>query len=111
MVSKCRPSAEPSRREFLRSSLIGVMALPLGIGILSRQAFAQSLPRLDPDNRQAQALNYVEVAEQASDHPAYEEGETCRNCMFFERRSEGCQLFPQNSVEPGGWCQSWVTAE
>ncbi|MCC5883753.1 MAG: high-potential iron-sulfur protein [Halomonas sp.] len=101
--------AKPSRRDFLRSSLLGIAALPLGAGILSRQAFAETLPRLDPGDEQAQALNYVEVAEQASDHPAYEEGETCSNCMFFERRSQGCQLFPQNSVEPDGWCQSWVT--
>lgn len=107
-----KPStADQSRRTFLRIGLLSVAALPLGAGILSRQAFAQSLPRLDPDNEQAQALNYVEVAAQASDHPSYAEGETCSNCMFFDRRTEGCQLFPQNSVEPGGWCQSWVTAE
>lgn len=100
-----------SRRNFLRNGLLSVVALPLGVGILSRQAFAQSLPRLDPSNAQAQALNYVEVAARASDHPTYEEDETCSNCMFFERRTEGCQLFPQNSVEPGGWCQSWVSME
>ncbi len=100
-----------SRRNFLRNGLLSVVALPLGVGILSRQAFAQSWPRLDPSNAQAQALNYVEVAARASDHPAYEEDETCNNCMFFERRTEGCQLFPQNSVEPGGWCQSWVSME
>lgn len=111
MAEKSRSLAEQSRRAFLRNSLLGVAALPMGIGILSRQAFAQSLPRLDPNDEQAQALNYVEAAEQASDHPAYEEGETCSNCMFFERRSEGCQLFPQNSVEPGGWCQSWVSVD
>ena len=100
-----------SRRAFLRSSLLGVAALPLGIGVLSRQAYAQTLPRLDPSVEQARALNYVEVAADASDHPAYNQGETCRNCMFFEQRTEGCQLFPQNSVEPGGWCQSWVSAD
>lgn len=111
MARKNRPVADQSRRAFLCNSLLGVAALPLGIGILSRQAFAQSLPRLDPNDEQAQALNYVEVAEQASDHPAYEEGETCSNCMFFERRNQGCQLFPQNSVSADGWCQSWVSAE
>ncbi|PXX98486.1 high-potential iron-sulfur protein [Halomonas sp. LBP4] len=100
--------AKQSRRDFMRHSLLGIAALPLGAGILSKSAFAQDLPRLDPSSDQAQALNYVENASEASDHPAYEEGETCSNCMFFQADSEGCQLFPQNSVEPGGWCQSWT---
>jgi len=111
MAKKHRSPAHQSRRNFLRNSLLGLAALPLGAGTLSRQAFAQTLPRLNPNDEQAQALNYVEVAERASDHPAYERGETCSNCMFFERRSEGCQIFPQNSVEPGGWCQSWISAD
>ncbi|CAM3549525.1 high-potential iron-sulfur protein [Halomonas lysinitropha] len=99
--------ADHSRRDFMRNSLLGLAALPLGAGILSKSAFAQDLPRLDPSADQAQALNYVETASDASDHPAYEEGQRCDNCMFYQADSEGCQLFPQNSVEPGGWCQSW----
>lgn len=100
--------ANHSRRDFMRNSLLGLAALPLGVGILSKTAFANTLPRLDPSADQAQALNYVEVAEDAADHPAYEEGEVCDNCMFWVADSEGCQLFPQNSVEPKGWCQSWT---
>ncbi|MBB3330208.1 hypothetical protein BDK63_001056 [Halomonas campaniensis] len=100
--------ANQSRRDFMRTSLLGLAALPLGAGILSKTAFAQDLPRLDPSADQAQALNYVEDAADAADHPAYEEGERCDNCMFFQADSEGCQLFPQNSVEPAGWCQSWT---
>lgn len=102
--------ANYSRRDFMRNSVLGLAALPLGAGILSKTAFAQDLPRLDPSAANAQALNYVEVASEASDHPAYEEGERCDNCMFWTPENEGCQLFPQNSVEPGGWCQSWVAA-
>lgn len=100
--------ANQSRRDFMRNSLLGMAALPLGAGILSKSAFAQDLPRLDPESPEAQALNYVEEASEASDHPAYEEGEQCDNCMFWQADVEGCQLFPGNSVEPGGWCQSWV---
>ncbi|ASK20166.1 high-potential iron-sulfur protein [Halomonas sp. N3-2A] len=100
--------ANQSRRKFIRNSVMGLAALPLGAGILSKTAFAQELPRLDPSNSTAQALNYVEVASNASDHPAYEEGELCSNCMFFNAETAGCQLFPQNSVEAGGWCQSWT---
>ncbi|MFC2991202.1 high-potential iron-sulfur protein [Halomonas tibetensis] len=100
--------ANHSRRDFMRNSMLGLAALPLGAGILSRSAFAQDLPRLDPGADQAQALNYVEDAAEAADHPAYEEGERCDNCMFYQAGNQGCQLFPQNSVEPAGWCQSWI---
>lgn len=100
--------ADQHRRDFMRTALLGLAALPLGAGILSRSAFAQTLPRLDPDSEQAQALNYVENAADASNHPAYADGERCDQCMFFRPDTEGCQLFPQNSVAPGGWCQSWI---
>ncbi|PRY63556.1 high potential iron-sulfur protein [Vreelandella songnenensis] len=100
--------ANQSRRQFLRSSALSLAALPLGMGILSKTAFAQTLPRLDPEAPSAQALNYVEEASDASDHPAFEAGERCDNCMFYTERTQGCQLFPEHSVEPGGWCQSWV---
>ncbi|WP_458526703.1 high-potential iron-sulfur protein [Onishia taeanensis] len=102
--------ANQSRRDFMRNSLLGLAALPLGAGILSRQALAQDLPRLDPENPQAKALNYVVEASDASDHPAYADGEKCSNCMFYNADTQGCQLFPQNSVEPAGWCQSWTAA-
>ncbi|MHB0776331.1 high-potential iron-sulfur protein [Halomonas sp. WWR20] len=100
--------ANQSRRDFVRHSLLGLAALPLGAGILSQRALAQELTPLDPDNPQAKALNYVTDASQASDHPAYSEGEHCANCMFFVEANHGCQLFPQHSVEPQGWCQSWT---
>ncbi|MGS2744192.1 high-potential iron-sulfur protein [Halomonas sp. LS-001] len=102
--------ANQSRRDFMRNTMLGLAALPLGAGILSKTAFAQDLPRLDPSATNAQALNYVEDASDASDHPAYEEGEVCDNCMFYTADNQGCQLFPQNSVEPNGWCQSWTAA-
>ncbi|WP_163648260.1 high-potential iron-sulfur protein [Modicisalibacter sp. 'Wilcox'] len=100
--------ADQNRRDFIRHSLLGLAALPLGAGILSQRALAQELPPLDPSNPQAKALNYVTEASQASDNPAYSKGEKCANCMFFKEANNGCQLFPQNSVAPGGWCQSWT---
>ena len=100
--------ANKSRRDFMRNSMLGLAALPLGAGILSKTAFAQELPRVDTSSSTAQALSYVEEASEASDHPAYEEGEHCQNCMFFNAETEGCQLFPGNSVAPEGWCQSWT---
>ncbi|GHC22837.1 high-potential iron-sulfur protein [Aidingimonas halophila] len=102
--------AYQSRRDFMRHSLLGLAAIPVGTGVLARTATAQELPRLDSEDSQAQALNYVENASDASDHPAYEDGQTCDNCEFFDSSNEGCQLFPDNSVEPDGWCQSWAEA-
>lgn len=100
--------ANHSRRTFMRHSLFGLAALPLGASLLSSRALAQELPPLDVENPQAKALNYVTDASQASDHPAYAEGEHCANCMFFKEANSGCQLFPQNSVAAEGWCASWT---
>jgi hypothetical protein len=97
-----------SRRDFLRRSLIGFAALPLGATLVAPRAFAGDLPRLDPDDDQAQALEYVEDASQAAGHDRWEEGQRCANCRFFKPDVEGCELFPDNSVEPGGWCNTWT---
>ncbi|GGE73635.1 hypothetical protein GCM10011533_27570 [Streptosporangium jomthongense] len=99
---------DQSRRKFMRHSLLGIAALPFGASVLSQRVFAQDLPPLDPSNAQAKALNYVRNAGEASDHPAYEAGEKCSTCRFFNEANNGCALFPQNSVEPEGWCSSWA---
>lgn len=49
--------ANQSRRKFMRNSLFGMAALPLGATLLSKHAFAQELEPLDPESPQAQALN------------------------------------------------------
>ena len=97
-----------SRRAVLKKGLFGLALLPMGMGALSTQAFASALPRLDPNAPQARALHYVEVAADAADHAKFAEGQYCDNCLFWQPAREGCSLFPQNSVEPKGWCQSWV---
>lgn len=108
IIKKVNPMANQSRRKFMRASLLSIAALPFGASILSRQAFAQTLEPLDPAAPQAQALNYVEIAADASDNAEYKEGNNCSNCMFFQEANNGCMLFPNNSVAPEGWCQSWV---
>ncbi|ALM51586.1 high-potential iron-sulfur protein [Halomonas huangheensis] len=97
-----------SRRKFLRQSLIGLAALPLGSAVLSIGAQARDLPRLDENSTQAKALGYVEKASDAEDNADWSEGENCSNCMFYNTETQACQLFPQNSVAAAGWCQSWV---
>ncbi|WP_158772596.1 high-potential iron-sulfur protein [Cobetia sp. L2A1] len=100
--------ANQSRRNFMRNSLLGLAALPLGAAILSPRAFAADLPLLDTSNPQAKALHYVEDASEAKEHSAFKAGSDCTNCMFYKPDNHGCQLFPSNSVAPKGWCQSWT---
>jgi len=45
-----------SRRKFMRHSLLGIAALPLGASILSQRVFAQELTPLDSSAAQAKAL-------------------------------------------------------
>lgn len=100
--------ANQNRRDFMRHGLLSLAILPLGAKLAVRPALAQTFPRLNPEAPQARALNYVENAEQARRHSAYEKGERCANCLFFQEANQNCQLFPQHSVEPEGWCQSWT---
>ena len=96
-----------NRRDFLRQSLLGLAAVPLGSILISPRAFADDLPRLDPASDQAQALEYVEDASEAEGHDRWQEGQQCSNCRFFDPDTEGCELFPGKSVEPNGWCNTW----
>lgn len=97
-----------SRRGFLKKGMFGLAVLPLGMGVLTSKAFAASLPPLSEDAPNAKALNYVKVAADKADHPAFKEDAYCDNCMFWQPNTEGCTLFQGFSVEAKGWCQSWV---
>jgi len=100
--------ANSSRRGFLKKGLFGLAALPMGMGVLTSKTFASTLPPLSEDAPNAKALNYVKVAADAADHAAFKEGSYCDNCMFWQPNTNGCTLFQGFSVEPKGWCQSWV---
>lgn len=99
--------ANQQRRRLLKAGLFGLAALPFGMGAMTRQAFAAELPLLPEDNPQAKALHYKHDATQVN-HPKYQAGQACHNCMFFKPDNNGCALFPANSVDPNGWCQSWT---
>ena len=86
--------ANQCRRTFMRTSLLSIAALPFGASILSQRAYAQDLEPLDPSSPQAQALNYVRVAADGSNHAAYKEGSKCSSYMYFQGANNGCQLFP-----------------
>lgn len=88
------------RREFLKLSAAtaGATLIPL------HTIHADEAERLDPDNPQAQALDYT--------HTTPVEGERCDNCIHAHGDLEadwvGCNLFPNKKVAAAGWCNVWA---
>ena len=71
--------------------------------VVSRPAAAGShLPKLDPNDSQAKALNYV--------HNSTMEGQLCKDCQYFKGGDAAwgeCQVFPGKLVNAQGWCASF----
>ncbi|SFB78978.1 High potential iron-sulfur protein [Marinospirillum celere] len=95
---------QSSRRAFMKKGLFGLAALPLGMGALTSQAFAER-KQITEDNPAAAALGYVKESTT--------EGQYCDNCIFWEQGNnppESCSLLQPNNfrVEAKGWCERWV---
>ncbi|SFX43724.1 high-potential iron-sulfur protein [Marinospirillum alkaliphilum] len=105
-----KTSCTMTRRNLLKKGLFSLAALPLGMGVMTPQVFASSLPLISEDHPQARALNYVHVAASASGHPSFKADAYCDNCRFWVAATNGCTLIPNFSFEPKGWCQAWVSA-
>ena len=90
------------RRDFVRLACLSGL-----IPVLDLSA-APVPDEVSVDEQMAQALNYVTVADQAKEHPKYQKGQLCSNCMFFNSANNGCALFSNRAVKPEGWCASWV---
>ena len=77
-------------------------------------AAADEMPRLDPEDPQAQALAYVHDATEvnASEQPRYEAGQLCSNCALYtgnDGEAWGpCSIFPGKLVNADGWCVTWA---
>lgn len=101
------------RRRFLRGAVTGVIAAPIAGLLGSRSADAAELSKLDPNNAQAKALNYVHDAAEASANPAFQEGSNCANCVQWtggDSEWGGCNIFPGKAVAREGWCSAWAQA-
>ncbi len=101
------------RRRFLRTGLLGVAAVPLAGGLVTRRASAQDdMPRLSPDDPAAKALSYTHDASTATGNAAFQEGAHCANCQLFTGESGAewgpCSAFPGKLVNAQGWCSAWV---
>ena len=88
------------RREFLRLSALTAGTTLIPVKVLA----ADEETRLDPNDPQAQALQYVEET------PV--EGHRCDNCVHangdLSAEWVGCNLFPGRLVKAGGWCSVWA---
>jgi hypothetical protein len=91
-----------NRRDFLKlagSSIIGVT-----VGGAALRAHASDLPKVDPADPQAAALQYT--------HESKMEGKYCNNCVYIQGDVSGkewfpCPLFPGKQVAAKGWCAAW----
>jgi len=99
---------DPHRRRFVRGAFTGVIAIPFAGLLGTRTADAADMPKLDPDNGQAKALNYVH---DAATNPAFQEGSNCGNCVQWTGGDSdwgGCNIFPGKAVAREGWCTAWA---
>ena len=102
-----------SRRRFLRTTLAGVVAVPVLGFAGGRIARAADMPHLELDDPMAQSLNYVHDASKASDNPAFTAGANCANCTQWtggDAQWGGCNIFPGKAVNANGWCTAWSKA-
>ncbi|MFO8142347.1 MAG: high-potential iron-sulfur protein [Marinobacter sp.] len=98
-----------SRRVFLRTAALGVIAVPLAkVATHVPVAHAQK-----PKAEDGHALDYVNNGAD-SDHDKYQEGNKCSNCAFWAGEESdgwgGCR-HPQFSsvlVNTEGWCNTYV---
>ncbi|ABI56935.1 high-potential iron-sulfur protein [Alkalilimnicola ehrlichii MLHE-1] len=104
---------DTKRRNFLKTTALGVAAVPFAGVMLQQQVAKADLPQLSEDDDIAQSLDYVHDAADAADHSAYQEGSTCGNCSLWtggDAQWGGCQIIPGHHVNRDGWCNAWVPA-
>jgi hypothetical protein len=114
-----------NRRFFVKLSVMGLAAAPLGNLLMGKPVQAASaqkegskeIPKVDMDDAQAKALYYAENATQSSFRK--NDVQFCHNCMLYSGQ-EGAQWGPcaifsyrvnqYNQplvVNANGWCRSW----
>ena len=114
-----KSSFDNDRRSFFKYSLLAIGAAVLSPYLKGRTglAFAGStLPMLPETDPTATALGYSSDANKVDKKKwakkAGPDGasQKCNTCMFYtgtDKKAGKCQIFPNNSVAAGGWCNSW----
>jgi hypothetical protein len=94
----------PSRRNFLRQAAAGTALVAMSGTLASRISVAAGhLPKVDPNEPQAKALEYT--------HESSKADQRCNNCQLWQGGDKdwgGCPIFPGKEVSAKGWCKSWV---
>ena len=117
-------SNQVNRRSFIKLSVMGLAAAPLGHLLTSTSVQAASIqregskeiPKVDMDDVQAKALHYVENATKA---PRKSDTQFCHNCNLYSGQDGAqwgpCAIFSYRVnqyqqtlvVSAAGWCKSW----
>ena len=91
-----------SRRRLLALTAASAAAVPLSA--LTGRAVAMSHNKLDPNDPQAKALQYV--------HESTKADQNCANCQLYTGSADAewgpCAIFPGKEVSRNGWCGAWV---
>lgn len=108
------------RRSFFKYTLMAIASTAFFSYFRGKStlAFAEtSLPLLKESDPTAKALGYYANANKVDTKKwpkkAGPDGgiQKCSNCMFYtgtDKKSGKCQIFPNNLVAAGGWCNSWI---
>ena len=93
-----------TRRSFLCALGTGVIYLPLSTLTRRGQGAADEMPKLDPEDTTAKALEYV--------HESPDPEKLCKNCQLYTGEADAewgpCAIFPGKLVNAEGWCKSWI---
>jgi hypothetical protein len=95
-----------SRRNLLQSLTLG---LPLLTVAAYQSVRAADASPLNPEDKDAKAVKYVEDATKAKGALP---DSTCANCAVYQGKAGAatgpCQIFPGKLVKAAGWCSSWA---
>ncbi|MGI9232347.1 MAG: high-potential iron-sulfur protein [Woeseiaceae bacterium] len=100
-----------ARRKFIQLSAVAAAGCFVQPG---REARADDLPKLAPDDPMAAAMKYTHDASSVDpatrNNPAAEQ--TCANCALVQGNDgdewRPCQIFPGKVVAAAGWCSVWA---
>ena len=99
-----------SRRRLLKMAATGALLAPFA-KFTSQSAYAGGHEKkIDLDNPQAKALQYVHVATESTS-PLYKDGSICGNCIQWKGGDAEwgqCVLFAGVVVANAGWCSAWA---
>lgn len=109
------------RRNFLKTAMLGLVAVPAVLSGLGSRAWAQAAKLVDAaTDPVAKALKYVADATKAPDRKAAKQGvaadkQFCDNCSLYIKQPDlagkavgKCTMIQGGLVEAKGWCASWA---